>query len=290
MVSYGRLAFRMFGEYVENLMPYFTDLKLDIRRARMKISVQEFISTCMLTAMIAFIVALPVLSFVLGLFIESFLFSFIMAFTLSIVAGVGAFFAYMRYPQSIITSNGKQVDNYLPFALLYLSTVASTKLSVDKTLKLFAKFSDYGQITNEISSIVNDVDAFGVDINTAIERAVDRATSKNLREMLWGMLSTMRSGGDISLYLKEKSKNAMAEYRRKLYEFSQQLTVYIEVYLTSIVLGTVFFTILTAIMSGIGGSGASDVIVLQFFLIFLFLPLISAVFIILVKTISPSSD
>jgi flagellar protein FlaJ len=289
MGSYGRLAFKIFGDYVENLMPYFSELRIDIRKASMKMSIQEFLSMSMLTGMISFVVALPVLSFILGFFIQSFLFSFIMAFTLSIVAGVAGFFLFMRYPQTIIASSGKEVDNYLPFALLYLSTVASTKLPVDKMLKLFSRFSEYRQITKEISAIVNDVDAFGVDINTAIERAVDRATSKNFREMLWGMLSTMKSGGDVSTYLKEKSRSSMNEYRRKLYEFSQQLTVYIEVYLTAIVLGAIFFTILTAIMSGLGGGGG-DVITLQFFLIFVFLPLISALFIFLVRTISPTSE
>jgi len=91
------------------------------------------------------------------------------------------------------------------------------------------------------------------------------------------------------MYLKEKARSYMNEYRRKLYEFSHQLTVYIEVYLTTIVLGAIFFTILTAIMSGLGGGG-SDTILLQFFLIFVFLPLISTLFIFLIRSISPTGE
>jgi flagellar protein FlaJ len=290
MTSYRKFAFKLFGENIEKVTPHFEELKADIQKAKMRVSLQEFLSMALLTSMVTFLVALPVLSLLLAILIKTVVFSFITAFTVSVVAAVVAFFLFTHYPQSIISQKGKDVDNYLPFASLYLSTVASTKLSVDKTLKLFVKFSEYGQITKEIEAITNDVDAFGIDINTALERAVDRATSKNFRELLWGLLSTIKSGGEISLYLKEKAKNYMDEYRRRLFEFSHQLTVYIEVYLTTIVLGAIFFTILTAIMSGIGGAGDSSIIVLQFFLIFVFLPLISTLFIFLIRTISPSSE
>lgn len=289
MGFYRRLAFRIFGDSVEKLVPYFSELKANIQRARMKVSIQEYLSMALLTSLIILLTTLPFLSFIFGLFIQTFLFSFITAVTISLFLTVLVFFFFVYYPQTIISQKGKQVDNYLPFASLYLSTVSSTKLPLDKTFKLFAKFSEYGQITDEIATITNDVEAFGIDINTALERAIDRTTSKNFREVLWGILSTIRSGGDVSVYLKEKSKSFMNEYRRKLYEFSHQLTVYIEVYLTTIVLGAIFFTILTAIMSGIGGS-TKNIIILQFFLIFVFLPLISTLFILLIKGISPGGE
>jgi len=289
MGSYRKLAFKIFGEHIGKLMPYFSDLRANIHRAKMQTSVQEYLSMAMLASMITFLASLPVLSFLLGFFVKTFLFSFITAVTLSVFATVATFFFFLYYPQSIIKQKGKELDNYLPFASLYLATVASTKLPLDKTFKLFVKFSEYGQITNEVSAITNDVDAFGIDINTALERAVERTTSKNFREVLWGILSTVRSGGDISIYLKEKSRSLMGEYRRKLYEFSHQLTVYIEVYLTTIVLGAIFFTILTAIMSGIGGT-AGNIIILQFFLIFVFLPLISLLFILMIRSASPGGE
>jgi flagellar protein FlaJ len=205
-----------------------------------------------------------------------------------------AFFVITYYPRIIIKEKAKSLDNDLPFATLYLSTVSSAKLPLHKTFQIFAKFSGYGEITNEVNFITNDVEAFGLDINTALQRAIDRTTSKNFKEVIWGLLSTIRIGGDVSIYLKEKARSFVDEYRRKLYEFSHQLTLYIEVYLTAIILGAIFFTIMTAIMSGMGGGGGfgvgMDTITLQFLLIFIFLPLISTVFIILIKSISPSGE
>jgi len=144
----------------------------------------------------------------------------------------------------------------------------------------------YGEFGEEIKRIDTDVRIFGFDINTALERAIERTPSKNMKELLWGMLSTNRSGGNMSEFLEEKSKSLIAEYRRRLYEFAHSLTIYIEIYLTSIVLGAVFFVILTAIMSGLSG-GFGNVLLLQTFLIFIFLPVISAVFLYLIKISSP---
>lgn len=133
------------------------------------------------------------------------------------------------------------------------------------------------------------MEVFGLDANSSLERAIDRSSSKTFKELLWGILSINKSGGDLNVFLKEKSKVLMEEYRRRMYEFSHQLTIYIEVYLTAVIMGAIFFSILTSIMSGLTGMG-SESMMLQFVLIFIFLPAISAVFIILIRSATPSSE
>jgi flagellar protein FlaJ len=183
----------------------------------------------------------------------------------------------------------KKVDNFLPFATLYLSTAAGTKLTLDKIFKIFSRFSGYKEIVREIDDINNDIENFGIDIYTALERGADRSPSKKLKEVLYGVLSTLRSGGNLYTYLTDKSEALMNDYRRKLVEFSRSLTVYTEIYLTAVVLGGIFFTILTAIISGIGGA-PSSIIGLQFLIVFVFIPAISWVFITLIKSATPGEE
>jgi len=286
---YTRTAMRFFGGIAENILPYFPDVKTDLKKARMKEAAQEYVSKAILTCFIIFLVELPVLSFVFALVLKSFFFAFISSFTVSIFLTIGFFIIYLNYPKAIIKDRAKKIDANLPFASLYLSTVMGSKLPLYKVLKIFSKFSKYGYLTEEVSNISNDIEAFGIDINTALERAVERTPSKEFKELLWGMLSVNRAGGDMNEYLKEKSKSYFSEYRRRLFEFSHQLTMLIEMYLTVIVIGAIFFTILTSIMSGITG-GVSNVIVLQFFLIFVFLPITSAIFIFFVKSTTPGGE
>lgn len=279
----------LFGSFSETVNSYLTDLRSDLKKSSIKISPLEYLSITLLTTFLAFVIAFPLLSFILAYIFEEFLFSFITAFTTSVLLSMGIFTLSINYPKFIMQGKSKEIEDSLPFATLYLSTVAGSKLPLHKTFELFSKFSDYGEITKQIGALVNDIKSFGLDLNTAIERQMERTPSKRLTELLWGILSGIRAGADLNIYLKEKSASFMAEYRRKIYEYSHTLSVYIELYLTSVVLGTIFFTILTAIMAGIGGV-QGDIIFLQFILIFMMLPFISVAFIFLIKSSTPGGE
>jgi flagellar protein FlaJ len=290
MSFYTRMAFRYFGRYSENISIFFPDLKLDIKKTKMKTSVQEYISTSLLTTFLVFLVEVPLLSFAFGLIFKSFLFSFITGFTASVILSVAIFFIFTQYPKTIVSERSKKMNSSLPFTSLYLSTIAGTKLPLSKVFQIFGKFNKSGEMGEEVGMINKDIEAFGFDVHTALERAVERSPSKNFKDLLWGILSTSASGGDVVSYLREKSKTFMEDYRRKLSEFSKKMMLISEVYLTAIVLGTIFFVILTAIISGISSGPGSSIILLQTIMIFLFLPLMSFMFIILVKRATPGEE
>jgi len=289
MSLYTKLAFRYFGKYGEYISTiFFPDLKSDLKKAKMKSSVQEYISTSILTTLLVFLIEVPLLSFAFGLIFKSFLFSFISGFTASVLLSLVIFFLFTKYPKTIIAEKSKKIDSSLPFAALYLSTISGTKLSLEKIFKIFGKFSKYGEVTEEIEMINRDMEMFGFDVNTAIERATERSPSKKFKDLLWGILSTSTSGGDVTSYLREKSRGLMEDYRSKLMEFSKKMMMLSEIYLTAIILGTIFFVILSSIFSGIGG--ANSIIVMQTLLIFVFLPLMSLLFIIMVKATTPGGE
>jgi len=289
MGFYTKMAMRLFGHQSESVLPYFSDIKLNLKKARIRTSLQEYISMAMLTSFLIFLFELPLLSFILAIFLKSFLFSFITSFTVSAFLTVIFFLAFINYPRIIIKERSKNLDNRLPFASLYMSTIAGSKLPLYKIFEIFSKFSRYGVISDEVAAIKNDIEVFGLDVNTALERAVERTPSKSFKELLWGILSVNKTGGDLAVYLKEKSNTFMSEHRRRLYEFSHQLAIFIEVYLTAIVLGAIFFTILTSIISGITAA-SGNIIILQFLLIFIFIPLISTAFIVLIKAAAPEGE
>lgn len=289
MGLYTRIAFRFFSQYSEAVSIFFPGLKADLKMARMHISTQEYISLAILTSFIVFLAEVLLLSYIFGFVFHAFLFSFITAFTVSVVFSILIFILFTKYPKTVVSSRSKEIDNALPFASLYLSAVAGSKLPLDKTFKIFSKYSKYGAVTQEINSIVNDIEVFGLDINTAIERSVERTPSKNLKDVLWGVLSTSVSGGDVGIYLREKAKSLMQEYRRHLTDFSKKLTMFIEIYLTAVVLGAIFFIILSSVFSGMVTGGGS-IIILQSLIIFVFVPLLSIFFILMIKVSSPGGE
>ena len=284
-----KISFQLFKEYSDYLIPYFPDLKTELKQAGMPYTVQEYVSMGITISIIMFAVSIPLMAFLFGFMFSDFLFGFLLA----MVAGFGVsgviFYAITMFPKVQIKSKAQEIDDALPFAVMYLSTISGSKLPLFKTFDVFTRFMKYGEVVKQINNINEDVKVFGLDIVTALERAIDRSPSKTMKEVFYGMLSTIRSGANMNIYLKEKSNSLMGEYRRRLYEFSHSLTIYVEIYLTSIVLGAIFFTVLTAIISGLSGAG-SNVIMLQFILVFVFMPLISAVFLYMIKSATPGGE
>ena len=287
MSFYTKIAMRHLGKIIEPHLHFFSDLKTDLRKSRMGVSIHEYLSIVFLTCIILFLVELPLFSYIFSLLKLGVIFSIFMGTTVSLGICLLFFLIFLNYPKFIVKDKSKSIDMVLPFAGIYLSTIASSGLPLHETFEIFSKFDEYGEVSKETRNIVNDMSAFGLNINESLKKSVERTPSKKLRELLWSIISTLESGGSISGLLNIKSKTFLNDYRRKLTEFSRSLAIYLEIYLTALVLGAIFFTILTSLMSGIGGVGQTNIIFIQFFLIFLFIPLISAAFIILVKSASP---
>ncbi len=290
MSFFERMAMRYLAKHIEPHLNLFIDLKKDLKKSGMRKTLVEYLSTSIFTCIILFIVELPLFSLIYSLLNLGFLFSFFMAITTSLVICVFFFLLFINYPKFIIRDKTRSAERSLPFAGIYLSTIASSGLPPHRIFEIFSQFKEYGEVSEEIKRIVTDMKMFGLNVYDALERAIERTPSKELRDLFWAILSTLKAGGNLSVYLSEKSKTFLDNYRRRLNEFSHSLAIYLEIYLTALVLGTIFFLILTSIMSGFTGIVAVNVIFIQFFLVFLFVPLISIAFIILIKTGSPGGE
>jgi flagellar protein FlaJ len=281
-----RYAFKLFGDLAKKIEPYFPDLRDDLKKADLKISPQEYIANALFIGLLSFVITLPFLAFFISFSSASFLFGYLTSITITTCLPIIVFFLYLNYPKSIIKDREKKIDYYLPFSTLYFSSMLSSGLPLHKVMKNFVEFSGHESVVREIKKIIDDVEFFGLDIVSALERAVNRTPSRKFREFLYGILATIRSGGNVYAFTKEKMIDYFMDYRRKLSEFSHSMTIYIQIYLVSVVLGTIFFIILTSIVSAIGGA-TQNILGLQLFMIFIFLPTVSILFLSLVKKAQP---
>jgi len=281
-----KYAFRLFGDISKKLEVYFPDLKEDLRRADLKFSPEEYIANALFAALISFIVTLPFLSFSFSIASGSFLFSYLTSITLSLGLPIAVFLIYLNYPKSIIKQREKEIDTQLPFSALYLSSIVSSGMTLLQSMKTFINFSTQESVVREVKKIVNDTEFYGLDIVSALERATSRTPSRKFREFLYGILATIRSGGNLYIYLKERTTDFFIEYRRRLSEFSHSMMIYTQIYLVAVILGTIFFVILTSTISALGGA-TQNILGLQLFMILVFLPMISILFLFLVKKAQP---
>lgn len=287
-ITFSKLSFKFFKRSLEPLVSYFENLKPDLQKSGIPLSLSEYVYAMIFISLLIFIFEFPLLAFISALFIPLLL-AFIFSFTITIFMCLLIFFVFYSYPSLIVRRKRKEIDSSLPFATTYLATIASSGAPPTILFKILSQFEEYGEISKEARKIYRDIEFFGVDLLQAMRKAAARTPSALFKELLWGMTSVISTGSNLSTYLRGKSNGFMQEHRRRLEEFSRTLSLLIEIYLTLIIVGSIFFVIMTAIMS-VFSAGATNIFLsfLQFIIIFLVLPFVSVGFIFLLKSLSPN--
>lgn len=285
------IAFKLFGKLTKPYLGYFDSLNNNIRRSMTGTSLHEYLCTVVFFSFIGLILSMLVGSvFITILFwteptiFYSYTLSIIVSF---IIAGMTFFVGYY-YPSLKSKSIETNINRTLPFAVFYMATSASSGITPTDIFKLLA--AKGGVIGKEAGKIYNNVNSLGMSLNDAIEKVAERTPSNMFADLLYGMSSTITTGGNLGKYLSTKAKSFMNIYRRALQDYSKMISFYTEIYITLMIVGSLFFIILLAIMSPVGesASGRASTLMLQTFIVFFFIPLVSIAFIVLLKAISPS--
>ena len=273
----------IFGRAVKPYLEYFEELKYKIKQAGMKYSVEGYISILLFASLITFTFA-AMISFFLMTYVGG-MDTYVI--TTSIIVGTwssGAVFFLGYYYPTMKSSNIKnRIEKELPFSVIYMATAASSEINTEDLFKILSVREGY--VGMECKKIYNGMHMLGMDPLTALTKAANRTPSSRFAELLWGIISVVGQGGNVGGYLTDKSKEFMGHYRRSLADYSKQISFYTEIYITLIIVGTLFFIVLSSIMSPLVGG---DILIMQTFLVFVFIPLISVGFIVLLKGIYPS--
>ncbi|MBU3896387.1 MAG: type II secretion system F family protein [Nanoarchaeota archaeon] len=288
--TFKRLSFKFFGRTLEPYIKHFDSIKGDLQHANIPLSLTEYVYAMFFILLLAFVIEFPFIVIIATLLFKDAIMAFIFSFTITIFLELGIFFLFYTHPSSVANYRKKNIESSISFATTYMSTIASSGAPPATMFKVLSKFKEYGEISREAEKINRDVEAFGMDLTSAIRKTAGRTPSPEFKELLWGLDTVLTTGGNVADFLHEKSKGFMAEYKRRLEQYSQTLSLLIEVYLTVILVGSIFFVIMSALMSIFGGSGNNLFMTfIQFMIIFVILPVVSIGFIFLIKTISPSA-
>jgi flagellar protein FlaJ len=284
------MSFKFFGRNLEPFVGYFESIKYDLLKANMGFSLTEYVYTMFFTLLLLFAVEFPVIVVIVAIIMRDAAVAFLFSFTITTVILLLVFFLFYTFPSMSSGKRKKSIDAALPFGTTYLATIASSGAPPIAMFKILSQFKEYGELSTETGKIYRDVEAFGMDLVSAVRKTAARSPSEELKELLWGLDTVLTSGGNVGNFLHEKSRAFISEYRRRLEQYSRTLALLIEVYLTIVLVGSIFFIIMTALMSILGGGDTGiSMIFIQFLVIFIALPFASIGFIGLLKAISPSA-
>jgi len=285
------LSFKFFKHSLDSSVNLFESIKPDLLKANIDLSLLEYVYVMFFSMLLFFIVEFPLVTIITSIVLKDILLAVLFSFTLNIVIVLIVFFIFYTYPSLIAGKRKKDIDSALPFASTYMAAVANSGAPPITMFGVISQFKEYGEVSKEAEKIYRDVKVFGMDLTGALRKTANRTPSEELKELLWGLDNVLTTGGNLSDFLHEKSRLFIADYGRKLQEYSRTLSVLIEIYLTLVLVGSIFFIIITALMSIIGGGGGMGgyLSFIQFLVIFIVLPFMSLGFIVLLKAVSPSA-
>ncbi len=259
-------------------------MKVSMKKSGIPMTSDEYSSLLLAAALIiplglAFLISLilMILGTDLIMLIPYFTIIFVVLASLIMVIG------YL-YPGMKMSDIKKDIMNNLPFSTIYLTTLSGSGMNAVQMFKILGHFSEFGEVSKASQKIVRDVELLGVDIATALEKAAERTPSSQLRELFWGMRSTMTTGGNLNNFLMEKSQSYMSDYRRFLDKFVDQMSILMEVYITAVIVGSIFFIIMGVILSLMGGGQPLAMVRL---LVYIGIPMLSIMFMIIIAGMSP---
>jgi flagellar protein FlaJ len=282
-------AYKLLGDKTARFMPLFKDLDQSLLRSGLRTNFKAYVS---LTILASLLLTLSVGAVTSLLFVV-----FRMPFSSALLFGVGAalftsamsVIGFYLYPIYRADKHKRELDDELPFTTGYMSILASAGVSPEKMFHSLATLSVPLAASSEAREIVQNVNLFGMDIISALEKTSSRTPSKKLRDMIEGLISTIHTGGSLGAFLRERFKIHMNLKRVSLKKYADSLSMLSEVYVALLLTGPLMLVIMLSVMSVLGGGGlmglSSDL--LLSLLTYIGIPICAIIFLIILDSSSP---
>ncbi|MCK4310053.1 MAG: type II secretion system F family protein [Methanomicrobia archaeon] len=225
-------AFMLFGGIAKKIFKdSFKGFKKTLKRANMKISIYEYLSMIMFTLFLITIFFLGFFFVLYYYFRLNIFFLIILPITLLI-----AFLILYMYPGFVASNRRRDIESKLAYSVTYMSAMAEAGVAPIIIFENIAKSPLYGEITEEAKNIAIESKIFGKDIVSVLADYSFVTPSKKFSDLLQGIVATIRSGGDLNVYLKNKADGIMFDYRETRKEFTDTLGIYSEIFISFIFL------------------------------------------------------
>jgi len=283
-------AYNILGGKTAKLLPLFKDLDTNLEKSNIKINFKAYVSLTILSSLMAsistLILAPIIFHFLLGMPMLS---ALLFGLGFSMLSGAFTVIGFYLYPIYKADNLKRKLEDELPFTTGYMTVLAGSGVTPEKIFLSIARMDVPLAITEESRRIVRDVELFGTDIISALERASKRSPSEKFKNFLEGFIATIHSGGNLVSYLTERSRQYMELKKVALKKFADTLSILSEFYVAVLVAGPLLFVVMLSVMSMLGGGGMGilDPKLLLYLLTYIGIPVSSIIFIIILDVISP---
>jgi flagellar protein FlaJ len=194
---------------------------------------------------------------------------------------------FMVAPMSRASERASALEREMPFAATYITVMASGGIPPYMSFKRLTDVELLPATRKEARSLIRDVEIFGVDPLSALEKAAKYNPLDIFRDFVSGYASTVIIGGDVIHFLETKAQDIFKTGSMRVKAAAERLGMLLESFIIIMVLMSLCFYILFSVESiySTGMDMGSGVIMYTY----VFTPLLSVVFLYLAHGMQPKS-
>ena len=280
-------AYTLLGEKIERFLPEFEELHTNLRKAGIRISFKAYVALMFMTSIVAFAAAFT-LSFIMLPLVTGMDFLSVNTFLLSLMlAGLSAVMTLLltyAFPGLKASERKNPIEMNLPYITSFLTLLSSSNVPPSIIFKSISKIDTLKEVRQEFSNIVRDVEVFGEDLMTAVNKNAKLSPNHRLREILIGYVATIRTGGSPTEYLKAQTESTTRERLGKLDGMLESLSAIAEIYVMVLVAMPLLFVVLFATLGMLGGE-MMDTKLFLYILSYAGIPILGSVMMVLVSSL-----
>jgi len=273
-------SFRVFGRFAPSFLRNVVEFKDYLERARIKIYPETYVSLMLFVATVT--LPVPIISLAI-LYLYGFLpMMFLVPFPIYVMIG------FMLVPMSKAGDRAGMMEREMPFAATYISVMASGGIAPYSSFKRLSTVDMLPSTKIEAMEITKDVEIFGIDPLTAIEKSAKRNPLEVFRDFLSGYASTVVIGGDIGHFLERKAEDIFKVRGLRVKAAAERLAMLLETFIIVMVMMSLCFYIMFSVQSiyNVGGMSMGSTMLMYTYVL---TPMLSLMFIYLADTMQPKT-
>ena len=272
-------SLRVFGRFAPFFLKNVIEFKTYLERAKIKIYPETYVSLMFFVAVAT--LPVPIISLLI-LYLYGFLpMMFLVPFPIYVMIG------FMLIPINKAGERASDMEREMPFAATYISVMASGGIAPYSSFKRLSNIDMLPSTKIEAKEITKDVEIFGIDPLSAIEKAAKRNPLEVFKDFLSGYASTVIIGGDIGHFLERKAEDIFKVRALRVRAAAERLAMLLETFIIVMVMMSLCFYIMFSVESvySIGMSTGSTMLMYTYVIT----PLLSVVFIYLAHSMQPKT-
>jgi flagellar protein FlaJ len=273
------VSYRLFGSISPKFLSGVFEFKDHLAKAGIKIYPETYISLMFLIATLT--IPISVVALVLIYFTRILFLIFLVPMPLYVMIG------FMVVPSSKASERSSALEREMPFAATYITVMASGGIPPYMSFKRLTDVELLPATRKEARSLIRDVEIFGVDPLSALEKSAKYNPLDIFRDFISGYASTVIIGGDVIHFLESKAQDIFKAGSMRVKAAAERMGMLLESFIIVMVLMSLCFYILFSVESiySTGMDMGSGVIMYTY----VFTPMLSIVFLYLAHGMQPKT-